>query len=197
MIQDVLSKIQTELKAPKDKHNAFGNYAYRNIEDLTNAVKPLLKEHNAALVLSDEIVNIADRVYVRATATLYVGGEQIGAVGWAREAQTKKGMDDSQITGSTSSYARKYAFSGLFAIDGEKDPDDDDNRDNGNKNKNVPPPVAEKPELTPTHDKWKKAIEVFAKTGNFDAIEKTMAISDKNKGIIADAALLLKEQSNG
>jgi len=186
MIQDVLSKIQTELKAPKSKYNSFGQYNYRNLEDLTNALKPLLKEHNAALVLSDEIINIADRVYVRATATLYVGGEQIGAVGWAREAQTKKGMDDSQITGSTSSYARKFAFSGLFAIDGEKDADEEKGG----------AAQEEKPELTPQHEKWKKAIEVFAKTGKFDVIEKTMTISEKNKGLIADAALLLKEKGN-
>jgi hypothetical protein len=125
MIQEILGKIQTELVAPKTKHNKFGDFKYRNIEDLTNAVKPLLKEHNAALTLSDEIIMVGDRVYIKATAALRVGAESVEAYGWAREPLAKKGMDDSQITGSTSSYARKYAFSGLFAIDGEKDADDD------------------------------------------------------------------------
>lgn len=125
MIQEILGKIQTQLVAPKLKHNKFGDFKYRNIEDLTNAVKPLLKEHNAALTLSDEIVMVGDRVYIKATASLRVGAESVEAYGWAREPLAKKGMDDSQITGSTSSYARKYAFSGLFAIDGEKDADDE------------------------------------------------------------------------
>ena len=120
-----LSKIQTKLHAPKGQTNKFGGYKYRSCEDIVEAVKPLLAEFNYSLQLSDEMVEVGGRVYVKATASLWDESNQAVAMtnGWAREAETKKGMDDSQLTGSCSSYARKYALNGLFAIDDTKDAD--------------------------------------------------------------------------
>lgn len=123
-----LSKIQKELKAPKSQHNKFGNYRYRNCEDITEAVKPLLAEQGYHLNMSDEVVQIGERFYVQATATVMDGTKVVEkSVSYAREAVTKKGMDEAQITGSSSSYARKYALNGLFAIDDTKDSDSRDN----------------------------------------------------------------------
>jgi len=114
------------LKAPKTQFNGFGKYNYRNCEDILEAVKPLLD--GAILLLSDEMILVGDRVYVKATATLRAGDESISVSANAREAVTKKGMDDSQITGTSSSYARKYALNGLFLIDDTKDADSQDNK---------------------------------------------------------------------
>ena len=121
-----LVKIQAELKAPKGQLNKFGNYRYRSAEDIIEAVKPILHKNGCALLISDEIVQIADRVYVKATAAIFDQDNidfQFTAHGWAREEEVKKGMDAAQITGSASSYARKYALNGLFAIDDTKDAD--------------------------------------------------------------------------
>ncbi len=120
-----LINIQAELKAPKTQRNNFGNYNYRSTEDILEAVKPLLKEQDLALVISDEVINIGDRYYIKATATLHDpnSSEVISNSALAREEETKKGMDGSQITGASSSYARKYALNGLFAIDDAKDSD--------------------------------------------------------------------------
>lgn len=123
MITETLQQIQSELKAPKSQFNKFGGYNYRNCEDILEAVKPLLAKHHAAVILTDDIKQVGDRYYIEATATLYAGGENIGVKALAREEDTKKGMDGSQITGSASSYARKYALNGLFAIDDTKDAD--------------------------------------------------------------------------
>jgi hypothetical protein len=118
-----LIKIQTELKAPKNQRNSFGNYNYRSCEDILEALKPLLKENNCMLNITDELVQLGERYYVKSTATISNVTEKISASAYAREALNKKGMDDSQITGATSSYARKYALNGLFAIDDTKDAD--------------------------------------------------------------------------
>lgn len=121
-----LVKIQAELKAPKNQMNAFGKYKYRSAEDIIEAVKPILFKHQTALLISDEVVQVADRVYVKATAMLIDDTNEelpIKVYGWAREEEVKKGMDAAQITGSASSYARKYALNGLFAIDDTKDAD--------------------------------------------------------------------------
>jgi hypothetical protein len=116
--------IQSTLKAPKNQRNNFGGYNYRSCEDIMEAVKPLLKETNCTLVISDEIVQVADRIYVKATATLKTpSGEEYKNTAYAREALSKKGMDESQVTGAASSYARKYALNGLFCIDDTKDAD--------------------------------------------------------------------------
>lgn len=120
-----LNKIQKELKAPKGQTNTFGKYKYRSCEDILEAVKPLLGE--AVLTINDEVVMLGDRFYVKATVTLKEKEESVSVSAFAREALVKKGMDESQITGATSSYARKYALNGLFCIDDTKDADSEDN----------------------------------------------------------------------
>lgn len=128
-IESKLGSIQTELKAPKGQYNSFGKYNYRSCEDILEALKPLLVKYEAALILNDKIVQVGDRYYVEATAELIdctAEGkdlESIAVKAYAREAETKSGMDASQITGAASSYARKYALNGLFAIDDTKDAD--------------------------------------------------------------------------
>lgn len=119
-----LQMIQAELKAPKSQTNKFGGYKFRSLEDINESVKPLLTKYNCTLVIYDEMVMLGDRFYIKATAVLKneSGDTEIG-VGWARESLAKKGMDDSQITGTASSYARKYACNGLFCIDDTKDAD--------------------------------------------------------------------------
>lgn len=120
-----LKKIQQELKAPKGQYNNFGRYAYRSAEDILEAVKPLLAKYDAELILSDDIIDVGGRVYVKATATIKGNDEteKITVTAFAREPAEKKGMDESQITGTASSYARKYALNGLFLIDDNKDAD--------------------------------------------------------------------------
>lgn len=117
--------IQAELKAPKSQFNDYSNYNYRSCEDILNALKPLLSKYKAAVTISDEVVMIGNRYYVKATAKLIDVEEvdSIESIAYAREDESKKGMDLSQLTGSTSSYARKYALNGLFAIDDTKDSD--------------------------------------------------------------------------
>jgi len=123
-----LSKIQVELKAPKSQFNKFGKYKYRSLEDITEAVKPLLEKYKCALTIEDDIVMVGERIYVKSTATITFSGEDAHSVSaFAREPLQKKGMDEAQITGATSSYARKYALNGLFALDDTKDADSMDN----------------------------------------------------------------------
>ena len=122
--KNILQEIQSELKAPKGQRNNFGNYNYRSAEDILEAVKPILAKHKCALVVNDEMVEVGGRIYVKSTAMLAFENQPFAsATAFAREAETKKGMDDAQITGSASSYARKYALNGLFAIDDTKDAD--------------------------------------------------------------------------
>ena len=121
----ILNKIQKELKAPKNQFNAFGKYKYRSCEDILEAVKPLLED--ATLTINDEMVVIGERYYIKATVTLKQGEEEVSTTAYARESEEKKGMDSAQITGATSSYARKYALNGLFLIDDTKDADTMDN----------------------------------------------------------------------
>nr|DAG18342.1 MAG TPA: ERF superfamily protein [Caudoviricetes sp.] len=119
-----LITIQSELKAPKSQFNKFGGYKYRKAEDILEAVKPLLNKQKCTLTITDDIVMVGNRIYVKATATIKnEKGECETTTGWAREEETKKGMDGSQITGASSSYARKYALNGLFAIDDNADSD--------------------------------------------------------------------------
>jgi hypothetical protein len=116
-------KIQSELKAPKNQTNAFGKYKYRSCEDIIEAVKPLLAREGLYMSISDEIVNIGLSNYVQVTASVTDGENTVKVNGIARESVDKKGMDDAQQTGATSSYARKYALNGLFGIDDQKDAD--------------------------------------------------------------------------
>lgn len=131
-----LAQIQKELNAPKNQHNSFGNYNYRSCEDILEGVKPLLGD--LFLSISDEIVQIGDRFYVRATATITDGETSHSTSAMARESLTKKGMDDAQVTGATSSYARKYCLNGLFGIDDAKDADTDEhNKQTGAQDKKI------------------------------------------------------------
>lgn len=117
-----LIAIQSKLEAPKGQFNKFGGYSYRSAEDILKAVKPLADEQKSSITLSDEVVMVGDRIYIKSTATITnEKGEAFSTTGYAREAESKKGMDESQISGSASSYARKYALNGLLAIDDTKD----------------------------------------------------------------------------
>lgn len=122
-----LAAIQKTLNAPKNQRNTFGNYNYRSCEDILMAVKPLLGD--LVITVNDEMVAVGDRIYVKATANITDGKESLSTSAFAREAVSKKGMDDAQVTGSTSSYARKYALNGLLLIDDNKDADHGDNRE--------------------------------------------------------------------
>ena len=162
-MSDNLSKklinIQKALKAPKSNTNSFGNYKYRSAEDILEAVKPLVHAEGLSLTLTDQVVNVGQANYVKATALLSDGVQEPYQVSaYAREAVTKKGMDDAQITGSASSYARKYALSGLFAIDDTKDPDGHDNREHVSK----PKPKVD--ELAKAKDNLNKLLEEYGHT---------------------------------
>lgn len=126
-MNDKLVKIQQQLKAPKSEYNSFAKFSYRSAENILEAVKPLIHELGLALTLTDEVVNIGNSNYVKALVMLTDGTDYVSASAYAREEETKKGMDAAQITGSASSYARKYALNGLFAIDDTKDADSHDN----------------------------------------------------------------------
>ena len=141
-----LAKIQKELKAPKGQTNNFGGYKYRSAEDILEALKPLLGE--AVLTIDDEVIQIGDRFYVKASATISLDGESVTVRGWAREPQDKKGADAAQITGATSSYARKYALNGLFAIDDTKDADHTNDHGKGQQKQAAAKP-ADKPAPKP------------------------------------------------
>lgn len=122
-ITERLLAVQVELKAPKGQYNKFGKYKYRSCEDILEAAKPVLKKNGLTLTLNDSIVEVGERIYVKARATITDGTTSVSADAYAREPESKKGMDSSQITGTASSYARKYALNGLFLIDDTKDAD--------------------------------------------------------------------------
>ena len=149
-VYEKLMNIQSELKAPKGQRNSFGNYNYRSCEDILEAVKPLLAKHQAALTISDSIELIGARFYVKATAKLVdvVDGTMIENTAYARESESKRGMDDSQLTGATSSYARKYCLNGLFAIDDTKDADTNEYHEQQKKQEAKPAKPIEKPAQT-------------------------------------------------
>jgi hypothetical protein len=134
-----LARIQHELKAPKGQFNSFGKYKYRSCEDIVEAVKPILASGGCHLNLSDDVVAVGDRIYIKATASIFKGSELLGqSTAFAREPDDKKGMDASQITGTASSYARKYALNGLLAIDDTKDADTDEHTAQRNKASKAP-----------------------------------------------------------
>jgi hypothetical protein len=173
-----LSKIQTQINAPKKQYNSFGEYYYRSCEDILEGLKPFLAEHGATIVLNDEIVQIGDRYYVKATATLKSDSGEWTNTAYAREPESRKKMDEAQITGATSSYARKYALQGLLALDDQKDPDSQDNRKStpSRKPDSKPKPepkskAAPKSESKP--EKPKKVLGNLSK-GTADAIANMM-----------------------
>lgn len=169
-----LTEIQHRLKAPKGQYNSFGKYRYRSCEDILEAVKPILKDVGCVLTLSDEIVLIGDRYYIKATARIKGPDTDEFVTAYAREDFDKKGMDGSQITGTASSYARKYALNGLFCIDDTKDADTDEYA-NQNAQKPAPAPApAPQPKAKPTmdqnHKNWQKMCDAVA-AGQFTILQ--------------------------
>ena len=161
-MNDKLVKIQKDLKAPKDEFNNFAKYAYRSAEKILEAVKPLVHAEGLHLILTDEVVNVGNANYVKATVAISDGENVIETTAYAREEVSKKGMDSSQITGSTSSYARKYALNGLFAIDDNKDADSQDNEGH----------VSQRPD----YNDYNRSIKV-------DQIKELMEVSKKASGL--------------
>lgn len=173
-----LAEIQEAVKAPKNKNNNFGKYKYRNFEDICEAVKPVLAKYDADLTVSDSVENIGTRFYIVATATLAVDGKTYQAKGYAREGESKTGMDVAQLTGACSSYARKYALCALFLIDGSEDFDEMDNRNEGK-------PQAQKPAAQPAQDAAQAQEEPDSDTRNFLVAMKKLAA--KNRQAYLDA----------
>jgi hypothetical protein len=172
-----LAVIQSHLKAPKGQFNGFGKYSYRSCEDILEAVKPLL--NGLVLTINDDVQLVGDRIYIKAVASVTDGSNTIGVTGWAREALNKKGMDESQITGCASSYARKYALNGLFCIDDTKDADANEH------NKAAPkPPVKQK--ITPGSKLWESAKAAFIRDGNFEKVLARADISEANQKLIVE-----------
>lgn len=192
-LNDKLIAIQSNLKAPKNQYNSFGKYSYRSAEDVLESLKPLLKETGCSLVISDEIIMIGDRVYVKATATLSDGKNSISTSALAREETEKKGMDGAQITGAASSYARKYALNGLFCIDDTKDPDS--TNQHGKDEQSIAKPIAKpvsKPQDTTKHDieQAKKALEQCNDNASVDAVVKlfkNLWKDEEFKNLVAEA----------
>lgn len=185
-LQQKLIEIQTELKAPKSQFNKFGGYNYRNCEDILEAVKPICAKHEIVPLLSDEIVMIGDRFYIKATAKVTDGKDEIATTAFARESKDKKGMDESQITGSASSYARKYALNGLFCIDDTKDVDF---MDNSQSNKQQQPKLQQQPPKE-THVKGYDEFVALQKTKKVPPAEITKYIATefkKPKLVLLDA----------
>ena len=186
-----LQEIQHKLKAPKGQYNSFGKYKYRSCEDILEAVKPILNEVGCTLTLSDEIVLIGDRFYVMATATLKGDDLCESVTAFAREDNEKKGMDGSQITGTASSYARKYALNGLFCIDDTKDADTDEYAQQTSKKKPVPTPApAEKKEkqvFNSAHPQWQTILDkMVAGKGSIKALQEFYSISASVEKEITD-----------
>ena len=185
-VYEKLMTVQTKLRAPKGQYNNFGKYSYRSCEDILEALKPLLAEAGAIVNVTDEIKLIGDRYYVEATASFIdtETGERMIAKASAREAETKKGMDDSQVTGSVSSYARKYALNGLFAIDDNKDADSTNTH-----GKEI------KPNMTPagiTEAQLKRLLVI----GNKAGFDKDTIVKTVKKSYGCELKDMTKEQYN-
>ena len=175
-LAEKLNRIQVELKAPKDKVNKFGGYNYRSAEGILEALKPLLNKYGVYATLSDSIEEIGGRVYVKATAkvTDVISEKSVESYGFAREAEIKKGMDESQITGSSSSYARKYALNGLFLLDDNKDADTEEYALQGNRE---PKKAMSTPKASATLicERCGKPIGAVGKFSSSDVAEQTRA----------------------
>lgn len=162
-----LIAIQSKLEAPKGQFNKFGGYSYRSAEDILKAVKPLADEQKSSITLSDEVVMVGDRIYIKSTATITnEKGEAFSTTGYAREAESKKGMDESQISGSASSYARKYALNGLLAIDDTKDADSNEQHEQ-TKATNNSKPTGNKPK-DPLNSEFGKLSKQIQTNRNID-----------------------------
>lgn len=184
---EIYSNIQFELKAPKSQVNSFAKYNYRSCEDILEAVKPLLHKYNVTLTLHDDIVMIGDRYYVKAVATLRNGIDSISAQALAREQDEKKGLDSSQVTGTASSYARKYALNGLFCIDDTKDADTDEYANQTSKAKPAPQPAPQKEIFNSAHPDWQKVLNNLAVgKGSIAALQGYYSISASVEKEITD-----------
>jgi len=175
-----LIEIQKELKAPKGQYNSFGKYKYRSAEDILEAVKPLLHKYGCQLTLADDIVLIGDRYYVKAIATFRSEKGVEYTTAYAREDLDKKGMDGSQITGTASSYARKYALNGLFLIDDTKDADTDEFKEQQKASKETPVKMASPVQLKRLKEFYGEKFESYLKTHKLKSeSEITMALADE------------------
>lgn len=184
-----LLQIQSELKAPKGQFNAYGKYKYRSCEDILEAVKPILKKNNCALLLSDSLVYVGDRYYIKATATLInAEGKSVSTEAYAREEETKKGMDASQITGASSSYARKYALNGLLCIDDNKDSDTTNTGDNA--------PAAPAKASKEDNAEVEKAIAEINAAKSKDELINAIAKYKGNKSVINNLAFINAVNNN-
>lgn len=182
-----LQEIQFKLKAPKGQYNSFGKYKYRSCEDILEAVKPILNEVGCTLTLSDEIILIGDRYYIKATARLKGADTDEVVTALAREDLDKKGMDGSQITGTASSYARKYALNGLFCIDDTKDADTEEFANQNKKSAPAPVNKSEKQALTPAHPQWQTILDrMVAGKGSIKALQEHYVLSASVEKEITD-----------
>lgn len=180
-LHEKLLAIQTKLKAPKGQYNSFGKYSYRSAEDILEAVKPLNAEHGVLLTITDEIKEVGGRIYVVATATVSDGTDELKVSAFAREPENKKGMDDSQITGATSSYARKYALNGLYAIDDNKDADTDEHKqqqENAPKKQQGQKQQQQKQQPTkePTEKKLHEIVEKYVRNIEALGVERAQVV---------------------
>lgn len=195
---DKLQRVQTMLKAPKNQENKFGGYKYRSCEDILEAVKPLLASEGLALTIFDTIEQIGDRYYVKATVKLFDKTNNVEVTAFAREEETRKGMDGSQITGSASSYARKYALNGLFLIDDTKDADA--TNDHG-KSEQTPEPKKTNGTDKPASEKQLKLLYTLVNKKNYQegikAYIKNVYNKDSSKELTFSEASELIEMLNG
>ena len=184
-----LLQIQSELKAPKGQFNAYGKYKYRSCEDILEAVKPILKKNNCTLLLSDSLIYVGERYYIKATATLVnAEGKSVSTEAYAREEETKKGMDASQITGASSSYARKYALNGLLCIDDNKDSDTTNTGDNA--------PAAPAKASKEDSAEVEKAIAEINAAKSKDELINAIAKYKGNKSVINNLAFINAVNNN-
>lgn len=184
-----LLQIQSELKAPKGQFNAYGKYKYRSCEDILEAVKPILKKNNCTLLLSDSLIYVGERYYIKATATLVnAEGKSVSTEAYAREEETKKGMDASQITGASSSYARKYALNGLLCIDDNKDSDTTNTGDNT--------PAAPAKASKEDNAEVEKAIAEINAAKSKDDLINAIAKYKGNKSVINNLAFINAVNNN-
>jgi len=187
-----LVSVQSKLNAPKNQFNSFGKYKYRSCEDILEGVKPLLAEFGLYQSITDEIVMVGDRYYIKATVTIYDGVSEMSNSALARECVSKKGMDDAQLTGSVSSYARKYALSGIYAIDDSKDADTDEHT---NQQANAPQKQASPDIDKPWYDGFENDKEsMLVKIRNGDSsVDKILVYLTKNFKVSTDIRTKIRD----
>lgn len=175
-LHEKLLAIQTKLKAPKGQYNSFGKYSYRSAEDILEAVKPLNAEHGVLLTITDEIKEVGGRIYVVATATVSDGTDELKVSAFAREPENKKGMDESQITGATSSYARKYALNGLYAIDDNKDADTNEHKKQQENAPKKQQQQKQQPTKEPTEKELHEIVEKYVRNIEALGVERAQVV---------------------